>query len=351
MKRIFKVIIWIIGIVVVVLVLFLLYITLTDYKPDKVEVIYSKQANGPLIKDTFELITWNIGYAGLGKEMDFFYDGGKKVRPTKALGRKYLNGIKEFITGRPYVDYFLFQEVDVKSKRSHRMNEVAELEKSMSDYKPVFAINYQVPFVPVPLYEPMGRVKGGILTLSKYEPDEAVRYGYPLIASWPKRLFLLDRCFILTRYALEGGKDLVILNTHNSAYVYDSVLRNRELQILKNKMLEEYGRGNYVVAGGDWNANPPYYQPSAGYNGNCFVASEVKMNPELLPEGWVWAYDPSAPTNRQNDQAFVKGENGTTCLDYFVVSPNIEILKTKTIDLSFENSDHNPVFLKLALKK
>ncbi|NOX86667.1 MAG: endonuclease/exonuclease/phosphatase family protein [Chlorobi bacterium] len=353
MKLIFKMLLWVVITVVVLLGGFLLFITIKDYQPPPVEVLMKKQtaADTYLEKDTFNLISWNIGYAGLGKEMDFFYDGGKKVRPTKALNRKYFNGIKKFISGQKGVDFLLIQEVDIKSKRSHRINEVAELEKIMPEYTPVFAINYNVPYVPVPVYEPMGSVKSGLLIFSKYEPEEAKRFAYPLIASWPNRLFLLDRCFILARYRLMDGKELVIINTHNSAYVYDSALRVKELQIIKNKMIEEYNNGNYVIAGGDWNANPPDYQPEGGYNGHRFVPSEVKMSAVLLPEDWKWAFDPKAPTNRQNDKAFIKGENGTTCLDYFVVSPNVEVLETKTIDLSFENSDHNPVFVRVALKK
>ncbi|RLD34293.1 MAG: endonuclease/exonuclease/phosphatase family protein, partial [Bacteroidetes bacterium] len=173
----------------------------------------------------------------------------------------------------------------------------------------------------------------------------------PLIAAWPDKLFLLDRCFILTRFPLASGKDFVVMNTHNSAYVYDSALRIKELNIIKEKMLEEYAKGNFVVAGGDWNANPPHFMPSGNYNGHRFVPSQVKMNDNTFPEDWTWAYDASAPTNRQNYQAFVKGENGTTILDYFILSPNIELLQVQTIDLNFENSDHNPVFMKIALKE
>ncbi len=73
------------------------------------------------------------------------------------------------------------------------------------------------------------------------------------------------------------------------------------------------------------------------------------MNPDFMPDGWSWAFDNSAPTNRQNYQAFIKGENGTTCLDYYLTSPNVEVLETRVIDLDFENSDHNPVFLKIVL--
>ena len=345
-------ILWIIVTFLVLLIGFVVYISLVDFKPD--EIIVLKTAEGakevvPVHQDTIKLISWNIGYAGLGAEMDFFYDGGKKVRPSKELGRKYLDGIKSFIS-QHHPDFWLFQEVDIKSKRSHGMNELAEIKELVPTYDASFTLNYKVPFVPVPVYEPMGKVKGGMMTMSKFEATEVIRYAYPLIASWPNRLFLLDRCFILTRVPLSSGKDLVVMNTHNSAYVYDSVLRDKELQIIKHKMLEEFEKGNYVVAGGDWNANPPNYKPIKDYNGHLFVVSEVHMNPDLLPDGWQWAFDGSAPSNRQNNKAFVKGENGTTSLDYFIVSPNVEVIHAKTIDLNFEYSDHNPVAVKIRLK-
>lgn len=352
MKKFIKLMLYIIGIIVLLFVGFILYITLSDYRPDKIETLFSvDEVNqlSPVKQDTFELISWNIGYAGLGAEMDFFYDGGKKVRPTKEFARKYLDGIKNFIRSRDF-DYWLFQEVDVNSKRSYGMNEVEEIEALFANYPNAFTINYKVPFVPVPVTEPMGKVKGGMMTLSRHTPSEVTRFAYPLIASWPNRLFLLDRCFILSRTKLASGKDLVVMNTHNSAYVYDSTLRDKEFQIIKDKMLEEFGKGNYVIAGGDWNANPIHFKPFGDYNGHVFVESEVKMNPVLMPDNWQWAFDATAPTNRNNNKAFVKGENGTTCLDYFIVSPNVEILKTQTIDLNFENSDHNPVYLKVRLK-
>ena len=354
MKKFFKFILWLVIIVVLFFAGFLLYITIVDYKPDKVESLMPEGTAGhvaPLQLDTLKLISWNIGYAGLGAEMDFFYDNGKQVRPSKEMTRKYLDGIKQFIRQSDSVDFWLMQEIDLKSKRSHYFDEVEEITKVKQGTHYVFAKNYDVAFVPVPVTEPMGPVKGGMITFSKYPFDEATRYAYPLIASWPDRLFLLDRCFILTRFPLANGKDFVVLNTHNSAYVYDSALRIKELNIIKDKMLEEYAKGNYVIAGGDWNANPPNFHPAGDYDGHRFVPSEVKMNPNTFPEGWTWAFDNSAPTNRQNYQPFVKGENGTTILDYFILSPNIELLKVKTIDLNFENSDHNPVFVKIALKE
>jgi len=337
---------------VIIFVGFLAYITITDYRPAK--VINLRAGDKPITaelldKDTINFITWNIGYAGLGAGMDFFYDGGTKVRPTKKMVVKYLNGIKHFVSTHDSIDFWYIQEIDLHSHRSYYFNEVKSISQAKSGSHAVFAKNYDCPFVPVPIYDPLGRVKSGLMTFTDFPYTEATRYAYPLIAKWPNKLFLLDRCFILMRFPLANGKDLVIMNTHNSAYVYDSLQRVKELNILKYKMLEEYSKGNYVIAGGDWNANPPNFKPQGNYAGDRFVPTKVRMSSKTFPSAWHWAYDPTTPTNRQNYKSFVRGENGTTTIDYFILSPNIHLLNVKAIDLNFADSDHNPVFMKVAL--
>ncbi len=352
-KLLLKIIGWVLLFAVIIFVGFVAYITITDYKPEPVEVIVAKSDNNSIkkfTKDTLSLIDWNIGYAGLGQEMDFFYDGGEQVRPSKKLSDKYLNNIIDFIVSNDSTDFWMLQEVDVKAKRSYHKNEVAMITDAKRGSYGVFAKNYMVQYVPVPVYEPMGYVEAGLMTFSDFAPEEAVRYAYPLIASWPDKLFLLDRCFLLNRYPTGSGKDLVVINTHNSAYVYDSVLRIKELQILKKVALNEFSKGNYVIVGGDWNQNPPGYKPGGDYNKHKFIPSKVKMNANFMPKGWHWAYNNSAPTNRSNNKPYVIGENTTTCLDYYLLSPNIDIIDVKVIDLKFKYSDHNPVYLKAKLK-
>ena len=350
-KKIFKFIGWLVLAAIILFVGFVGYITLTDYKPDNIKYIIEKGDHDvkPLETDTFSLMNWNIGYAGLGGDMDFFYDRGTGVRPSKELSEKYLKNVLNFIETNDTVDFWLLQEVDYDSKRSYSVNQVIEITKIKKDSYGIFAKNYDCKHVPIPVSNPLGYVEGGIMTFSVFPPTEAVRHAYPLIASWPDKLFLLDRCFLLNRYPLENGKELVVLNTHNSAYVYDSILRIEELQIIKKAMLEEFEKGNYVIAGGDWNQIPPGYEPYGDYGGHKYKPSIVKMNDDFMPEGWVWGYDDSAPTNRSNIKSFVLGENTTTCLDYYLVSPNVEILKSKVVDLMFAWSDHNPVYLKVRL--
>ena len=156
------------------------------------------------------------------------------------------------------------------------------------------------------------------------------------------------RCFILERFHLDNGKDLLLINTHNSTFD-DGSLRRIELEALKSLMLEEFQKGNYVVTGGDWNSNPPGYMINTISNGD--VAKEIlpRLEGEFLPAGWKWAFDPLMPTNRDVDQSYVKGSTKTTIIDFFALSPNIELLSVKTVNTSFEYTDHNPVLLQFRL--
>jgi endonuclease/exonuclease/phosphatase family metal-dependent hydrolase len=68
------------------------------------------------------------------------------------------------------------------------------------------------------------------------------------------------------------------------------------------------------------------------------------------PDGWSWAMDKTKATNRNVNEAFVKGKTLTTIIDFFIVSPNVEIISVKTNPNEFVNSDHQPVALKIKLK-
>jgi hypothetical protein len=89
----------------------------------------------------------------------------------------------------------------------------------------------------------VGRVLGGVMTLSKYKSTEAIRYAFPSSYNWPKQLFMLKRCFVLTRYPVKGGKQLVMINTHNSAFDDASEMHAQEIALLKSTMEAEYKRG------------------------------------------------------------------------------------------------------------
>lgn len=339
------------GILALCLALFLGYSTWNDYRPAPREILYlESQSPGvalPSEKNIFTAITWNIGYAGLGAETDFFFDGGNMVRPSKEMVRRYLNNIALFLQNADSVDFFLLQEVDVGSRRSYHINQVSELRKALPGFVYAFAKNYDSWFVPQPLTEPYGKVKAGLLSLSPYMPALATRIALVPDAGWPTGLFMLDRCLLEWRYPFANGRELIVYNLHLSAYD-DGSVKQRQMDTLRQVLLKEYEKRNYVLAGGDWNQTPPGYQPERR-NPHLPPAQSV---PELFPaEGWQWAFQTGTATNRSLQAPYTSGETPVTVIDYFLVSPNVEVLEVKGIDLGFRDSDHQPVFLRFKLKE
>ncbi len=330
----------------------ILYGTVTDYKPAagaSEEAIIS--GRGTAIGNTdsvFNLLNWNIGYGGLGRESDFFYDGGKTVRTSRELWDKNFSGILSTVLNNDSIQFYLFQEIDQNSKRSYFINQYDSIFHSLTHYTSSFALNYNVRHVPLPITNPLGRVTSGVATFSRYLPVESMRYQYPGKFPWPTRIFFLDRCILLNRYAMRDGKQLIVINTHNSAYDETGIVKQQEMDFLKQIIGAEYEKGNYVIVGGDFNQCP------AGFNPQTFGSSAPDnyippaIDADYMP-GWQWAYDPKIPTNRHLVTP-LDAHTFKTIIDCYLLSPNLEIISVHTIDQGFEYSDHQPVVLQVKLK-
>ncbi len=249
MKKIIKKLLSFIGFTFFVLLLvfgvFLIYSGATEYVPDTIEKAETKIVNKREAQDSvFSFVTWNIGFCGLGEDMDFFYDGGAMVRPTEKQNEKFFQGVRTFLGTLDSLDFLLLQEVDVNSKRSYYHNQKTELSNYLDAYNAVFVKNYDTWMVPSPLTNPLGKIEAGMMTFSKFKPYDSKRYALPQVYEWPKKLFLLDRAFIYSRFPLKNGKNLVVVNVHNSAYVHDEVERKKELNVIKELVEQEYEAGN-----------------------------------------------------------------------------------------------------------
>ena len=330
---------------------FLIVLTIMDYRPEPVTGLEIKGSPQPIPpgKKDFSFFTWNIGYSGLGKEMDFFYEGGKRVRPGKEEFNRYLTGISAFVHSHDSVDFIFLQEVDRGSKRSYYTDEASFFEQQLPGFGYLFAKNYDSRFVPLPLSEPMGRVISGIMVFTKFNPVDAERHGFDVNFPWPKRLFFLKRCFLVLQFDLGENKRLFLVNVHNSTFDKGAVLRKKELGTLKVFLDSLYLSGSYVIAGGDWNMNPRDFDKNSITSGDVAKTVEPPLDPDFLP-GWRCAFDPSHPTNRDVDMPYHYGVSGTTIIDFFFVSPNIDVREVRTIPVGFENSDHQPVYLSVSLK-
>ncbi len=348
MKKALKITLIIISIPIVLVCLFVVYAMIADYKPEEKTIVYESE-NADILSDSMDIniMLWNIGYCGLSADMDFFYDGGKQVRPSKEQAEKNLQAVKNLIVEKSSeIDFFILQEVDKNSRRSYRTNQFEVINKALTDYRATFGINYKVFFVPIPPTNPYGKVFSGIATYSKFEPISSVRFSLPSDFSWPMGLFMLDRCFLENKYKLENGKELIIINTHNSAYD-DGTLRHQQNAYIEKYIVKEYEKGNYVIVGGDWNQCPPSFKN----NFDSFLMDNedrTDIENDFLSD-WKWTYQKTIPTNRRLKTAYDKSKTLTTMIDYYLISPNLDAVSVEAIDLNFQNSDHQPVKVKLRI--
>ena len=341
----------------------ILFAIITRYRPAPIEDVALvnpkslpvRQAgeiqNPKILSDsTYTFLIWNLGYGGLGKEVDFFYDGGKMVTSPKEHVVKNNKGMVDFLIQNKDVDFIMLQETDRNSKRSWKIDQVEEFANALPDHNYAFTVNYDVKYLPFPFTNPIGKVYGGIQTLSKFTPVESKRIALPNITDFPRKLFYLKRCLLEQRYRLANGKDLVVINTHFEAYDAGGLVKKQQRDLTKKILEDEFAKGNYVILGGDWNIAPPGFNVHTWEHEKLTDELYLMNNDSIYVPGWKYVFDPTTATNRKNETSYVEGKTFKTIIDYFYISSNIEVEEVKGIDLGFNYSDHNPVRLKIRLK-
>lgn len=346
MKKIIRIVLATIGVVVTALVLFILYFWATEWRPFPIENVMRGDVKSTVIAgDTIKIVSWNIGYAGLGDNMDFFYDGGVKVQDTRERTIENMNEIIAFLKSQSDADFILLQEVDSGSKRNYDINLYNEITGSLTNYIPYYALNYSAPFVPIPVTSPIGNVQSGVLTLSKYGAVSANRYHYPSSFPFPVRLFNLKRCLLVTEFETSSGERLTIGNTHNSAFD-DGGMRRDEFNFIKTFVTSH----QQFIISGDWNSNPPLYTPTAAEIENKYF-SPLQIDSLEFGDNVRFAADLKGQSARYNYQPYQKGITTTTLLDFAITSKNITPLSVEIVDLGFHASDHAPVVFKFLISK
>ncbi len=352
-KKILKTLVAVIVIVLLALGGLLGWLTAAEYKPAETESVeISPKAAGAAklpADGTLTVLCWNIGYGGLGQYSDFFMDGGKSARSAdKMQVSDYLAGIYSTIyntDGRP--DLILLQEVDVDSSRTYGIDETALLTADNA----AFALNYSCPFVPLP-FPPMGKVNSGLFTTTDYAVDSAERIQLPCPFSWPLRIANLKRCLLVSYLPIEGSdRQLVLVNLHLEAYDEGEGTIAQTNQ-LRDFILSEYEKGNYVIAGGDFNqVFPGALEAYPNEHPENWIPGE--LTDDILPEGWSFAYDLTTPSCRLLNQPYDPSDAANTqyyVIDGFIVSPNVNVETVENLDLAFANADHNPVRLTVTLE-
>jgi len=352
LPKIFKGLLAFIGLLVLFVLAYLAFMSATDFRPEAETNLDIQNNRAAILKKgmPISVLTFNVGYCGLDAAEDFFMDGGTRSR-CKSLEQTLINldHITNFLS-KEKPDLIVLQEVDIRSSRSHQVNELDHLQKKIVGYASIFAVNYKVPWVPVPLTRPMGSVYSGLLIFSRYNVQAATRYQFPGREPWPRQLAELDRCFIECRLQLEDGKELLLINAHLSAYDKGGRIRKLQLAFLKKRIIAEFKNGNHVIVGADWNHGLPGSDPKFFNSAWPWPSWYATLAEDFTPPGFAWALDKTVPTVRDNAFAYQEGKNFVAVVDGFLVSANVEILRVLGHDLGFQNSDHNPVSAVFVLK-
>ena len=278
----------------------------------------------------YNIATWNVGYAGTGSEMSYFYDEGEngpgKYGKNWEIGQDdaHLEGVRQFIkagigtssspelnyydsltkgiTAKPALkwnfgttgtnphgklDFVFVQEVDKPSVRSFYQDQTKIIsnmfnkdKKKGHGYDVNFVNNLKVNMLPVPLFDPIGQVDAGVLTASRFHMENQKRIWLKTKGVGIKSFFNLKRAINYTEYKVDGGKKLIMANVHMSAFPEDKEKRIKELNVLKKLLIEWNKAGNYIVVGGDWNTDIA----------NVFKTASNSHFPNKEQNG-IWAYD------------------------------------------------------------
>ncbi|NMB74658.1 MAG: hypothetical protein GYA21_05955 [Myxococcales bacterium] len=299
---------------------------------------------------SLRLLTWNIGYAGLDADADFFMDGGRMVRaPSPERVRQNLAGIREVLRQHEDADLLLLQEVDRDSSRTFGIDEAQEIVADLPGYAWSFAPNYRSRWVPWPLLDPIGRVESGLVSLSRHRPHTARRLQLPGAFPWPVRVFHLKRCLHELRFPGSDGRDWVVINLHLSTFDRDGRLRRPEMAFLREHLTHLAQEGAHVIAGGDFNQVFPGVEEASFGHSDPVPDWRMDVEPGWLPPGFRWAFDGARPSLRAVNRPWQPGVNFTTVIDGFLLGPGVEAGEVRTLDLGFRHSDHHPVLLEAHL--
>lgn len=323
--------------------------------------VVNQRSESLKVGEEYTAITYNVGFGSYSSEYSFFMDEsiwkngnittgvyGRGIDEDDVL--KNTMGTIDTIKGvNP--DFILLQEVDTPSTRSFGVDMLSYYLEAFTDMNSTFAVNFHSSWLNYPILDPHGVANAGLLTMSKYTLESAERVSYPVADDFSK-IADLDRCFSIQRYKVDNGRELVIINSHMSAYDEGGVIRKEQMEKLLSYLTEEYDKGNYVIVGGDFN--------------HALGEEYISAFPtEMVKPDWVNVIkDNDLPSSfrivkpdtgfkygtcRSADIPYTKGINYESIIDGFIVSDNIEAHSYVNSN-DYAYSDHNSVVMTFTLK-
>ena len=302
---------------------------------------------------SYSILSYNIGFGAYEDDYGFFMDGGTESWAwSQERLEKNLADIAALRAAQK-ADFYFVQEVDADSTRTYHTDETALLRQALPGYSSVWGQNYDSPFLFWPLRQPHGASVSGLMTFSSVPISSSLRRSLP-IESGVMKLVDLDRCYTVSRVAVENGRELVLFAVHLSAYTSDGTIAIRQMEMLLEDMQREYEKGNYCVCGGDFNKDllgnsEEVFGISAGdYTWAQPLPEELFAGKDLTLVPPIDRADP-VPSCRNADAPYFDGQYVVT-VDGFLVSDNVTVQSARVIDTGFAYSDHNPVVMSFLLQ-
>lgn len=292
----------------------------------------------PDATSSISVLTWNIGYAALGKDADLIVDKGRSFR---ALSANEIDAAAHNIA-----DWLAANARDViclqENATAGFLTRDVPLRSIIADALPaqphLFWSDMKSAFVPRFLHIDHGMSVHARLSCSGGDADVLSQDGTHILGLLRKRYGALT-----SRYEIsDAGQEWVIFNIHLIAYDAEGHARRHQLEKLMRRAHLEYKKGNFVIIAGDWNMRlTPTEFKSRTEPKDLPWATDFPR--EVLPENWRLVVDKKTPTVRSLETDYRPGANYTTIVDGFVTSPNVALKQVLTDDQGFRLSDHHPV--------
>lgn len=350
--------------ILIALSAYVLYMEVNYYRIDdavQVETQNNRPSGRIQTGRSYTLATYNIGFGAYEPTYTFFMDTGLMKDGTKTQGtysRAYsrereLTNTKGSIRTLQNMgcDFYFVQEADVKATRSYDVNQVQMLQNSLKEYGSVYTDAFHSPYLLYPLTEPHGSVESGLVTFSRYPIESNIRYQFPVTDNPILKFTDLDRCFTASYIKVSENRDLVLVNLHMSAYDKGGTIRQKQLKRLNEFLEAESQKGNYVIAGGDFNHDIAHSRTL--YPSDQEVPSWIyQLTDSDLAKGYSFVVPENlgeVASCRGADIPYQKGVTYTAVVDGFLVSDNVKATSS-VINTAFAYSDHQPVKLTFSLK-
>ena len=359
MKRILKITFISLGIIVLSIITliggYVGFLLISYNRIGDIELEVTRQSTNEVadINESYRVATYNIGFGAYSQDFTFFLDTGYDIDGNETCGyhstarseEEVLFNINGSISTLKNLDldFILLQEVDIDSTRAHHVDQNAMFEKEFSDYDNSFAINFDSEFLPYPLYDMHGKSLSGLSTFSNIQIQESHRKEYTIKDDISK-FFDLDRCFSVSRLAVNNEKSLYFINSHMSAYDEGGIMKKEQVKELNAVLKTLKDNGDYVIVGGDFNHDLITNNPDFNYSSENKPFNNVLKDPDWVTnyfdeegnspviDGYKVVAADNEPSCRNNDIEWNRELTYKAVVDGFIVSSNIEVLSVENIE-------------------